>query len=149
METYPSSMVVFGERLALGRPMEDAPLPAGGEAVEAVHSADLALPVEVRLGGRVWLRLYGLEGTPEARARVTVNGAPRAVDVPILRLRRDPPPIYLGRLGPHGIVHLQVSRAHGVLVEPMFLVDDSPEPERPPRPLWEALLRVVLDRVLR
>jgi hypothetical protein len=136
-------IVVGGGRIALG--------PAGEAGAEATFRVSVPVPWQAQTG-RVWLRLQlrsivlAEEGSSDARLSVLVNGFGRAVSVPMLHLRE---PIYLGRLGRGDTVDLELTGARAAEFEPLFLVDETPPPPAPPRPLWEALLRVVLDRVLR
>jgi hypothetical protein len=141
-------VVVVGGRITLG-----PDLPADEEPVAgATFRVPIPLPHQVRATrGRVWLRLRPLRiNAPggdalEKRMTIRVDGRERCVDVPVHSLV----PIYLGRLTPNASADLEVSGARSVELEPLFLVDDTPAPEAPPRPLWEELARVVVRRVLR
>ena len=92
----------------------------------------------VARAGRVWLSprplsvVAAVEGAENLGARMTirVDGRERAVDVPVYSLV----PIYLGRLTPNTSAVLEVSGARSVELEPLFLVDETPPPEAPPRP---------------
>jgi hypothetical protein len=139
-------VVVAGGRITLGPDLAADEEPVAG----ATFRVPIPLPSQARVG-RVWLRLRPLRidapagDALDTRMTIRVDGRERCVDVRVHSLV----PIYLGRLTPNASADLEVSGARSLELEPVFLVDDTPPPEAPPRPLWEELARVVVRRVLR